>query len=477
MINSKLVRVLTVLSNDELKQLERFIKSPFYNENENIIQLFIYLRKQSPEWNAEKLERKKVWKKIFGDIPFNEVSCRKLMSNLVQLIEKFVIKGLPAPKQSDISPLFHFYIQRYLTKDADDCLKEWEQEQGMSLIQNVDFYLKQMEIARSKMRLPVASVNLKSQTLIADYLYAADIHYIIVQLKWQTVMMNNTAILAFDYHSPFIPAILAQIEQDEKWLKIPAIYIYYHLYKMMENNSETHFYDKLYDATQSYADYLSQDEWVYIASFLQNYCIRKILAGNVLFQEKLLALYIHQLKTGLIFNYNQLKPTTFKNIVTSALACQKYEWAITFIKDYKSYLPEEDRDSLVAYCFAVICFEKKKYKDVLVHLNETAKSDNIFRELDIKVLRVRTFYEIQELEAMQATLDSLKVHISRQTTIAEFYKTRFKNFTNFLYRICHIPAMEYDKWQKLQAELQEMNDTDFLHKDWLMKKIAEKTKR
>lgn len=43
MINSKLVRVLTVLSNDELKQLERFIKSPFYNENENIIQLFIYL--------------------------------------------------------------------------------------------------------------------------------------------------------------------------------------------------------------------------------------------------------------------------------------------------------------------------------------------------------------------------------------------------------------------------------------------------
>lgn len=201
------------------------------------------------------------------------------------------------------------------------------------------------------------------------------------------------------------------------------------------------------------------------------------MAGDKTFSEKLHNLYIYQLETGLLFNYNQLVPATFKNIVKIALSCEKYEWATIFIHNYKQYLPEEDRDSLVAYCFANIYFAQRNYKNVLVSLNEITKTDNIFRELDIKVLKIRTFYELQELEQMQAVLDSLKVHLSRQTTISEFHKKRFKNFTNFLYRICHIPVMEKAKWQKLYTELKEINDMDFLHKEWLMNNIMEKAKR
>lgn len=476
MINSKLIRILTVLSSEELKQLERFIKSVFYNENEHIIQLFLYLRKQHPEWKEEKLERKKVWKKVYGDIPFNEVTCRKLMSNLVQLVEKFVIKGLPAAKQDDIADLYNFYIQRYLTKDAEDSMREWEQEQSLNMIQNADFYLKQIEIAKANMLQPNPSINPKDQHRAKNFLHNSDIQYIITQLQWNAVLMNNSAILYFEYKSPFIPAILAQIEADAVWLEIPAIYIYYHLYKMMEKESEPHFYEKVNEATEKYAAYLSRDEWVYIASFLRNYCIRKVLGGEKLFIPKLHALYIHQLKTNLLFSYNQIVPANFRNIVINALACEQYEWATTFVHTYKENLPEEERDSLVAYCLASIHFAQKNYKNVLVCLNEITKLDNIFRELDVKVLKIKTFYELQEFEPMQSTLDSLKVHISRQGSIAESYKTRYKNFTNFLYRIWHIPVMEQKKWQKLYAELAEMKESDFMQKDWLLEKIAEKKK-
>lgn len=476
MTNSKLIRLLTVLSNEELKQLERFIKSPFYNENENIIQLFIYLRKQSPEWNAEKLERKKVWKKIFGDLPFNEVSCRKLMSNLVQLIEKFAIKGLPTTKQKDISDLFNFYTQRYLTKDAEDCMQEWEQEQSLNVMQNADFYLQQIAIAKAKMLIPTSSINLRTQIGPENFLHTTDIQFMITQLQWHTVLMNNSAIWSFEHRSPFIPAILTQIEANPTWFEIPAIYIYYHLYKMMEQNSEVDFYEKVSEASEKYAAYLSRDEWVYIASFLRNYGIRKFSAGDKSFASKLHALYSHQLESGLLFSYDKILPTTFKNIINVALACQKYEWATTFIQNYKENLAEEERDSLVAYCSASIHFAKKNYQNVFICLNEIVKPDNIFRELDIKVLKIKTFYELQEIEHLQAVLDSLKVYISRQTAIAEFYKTRYKNFANFLYRICHIPAMEKAKCQKLYAELQEVKYADFVQKDWLLEKIVEKGK-
>jgi hypothetical protein len=77
---------------------------------------------------------------------------------------------------------------------------------------------------------------------------------------------------------------------------------------------------------------------------------------------------------------------------------------------------------------------------------------------------------------MNAALDALKMHISRQETLSDFYKTRFKNFANFLYRICYLSEMEKEKWKKLYQELRETNPKDFYDKDWLLKKVIEKGK-
>jgi hypothetical protein len=381
MVNSKLIRILTVLSSDELKQLEWFVKSVFYNENENLTHLYAYLRKQAPTWNSDKLDRKKVWKKLFPNTPFNEVACRKLMSNLVLVIEKFIINELSASKRADISRLFHFYNNRYITKDAESSLKEWDEMQQLTPVQNADFYQAQMEIAYSRMFIPSASMGIKSHSYVTDYIHISDIQYIITQLQWQSVMLNNAKVIAIEHNSPFIAAILAQIEQDPKWLEIPAIYIYYHLYKMIEKPDELHFYDKLNEASQKYAAYLSWTEWVYIASFLQNYCIRQSLAGQEIFREKLHDLYAHNLKTGLIFSYNCLKPNTFRNIVSTAVECKKTQWALDFITEYKNKLPEDEQESLVAYCFALVYFEEQKFKEVLYHLNQAPKTADIFQEL------------------------------------------------------------------------------------------------
>jgi len=474
MLNSKLIRILSVLSNDELKQLEWFVKSVFYNENEHLIQLYVYLRKQAPAWNSEKLDRKKVWKKVFPATPFNELACRKLMSNLVLIIERFIINELSASKQANISRLFQFYNQRYLTKDAESCLREWEEMQQLTPIRNADFYQKQQEIEYNRMFIPSASMGIKSHSVVKEFIHTTDIQYIITQLQWQSVMLNNANVVSIEHHSPFITVILAQIEQDPKWLEIPAIYIYYHLYKMIEKPEESHFYDKLNEASQQYADYLSWTEWVYIASFLQNYCIRKSLAGETIFREKLHELYIQNLKKGLIFSYNRLKPNTFRNIVQTALECKKNEWALNFIKEYKDKLPEEEQESLVAYCTSLIYFEEKKFKEVLLHLNQAPKTADIFQELRVKVLRIKTFYELDDVDSMNAALDALKMHISRQETLSEFYKKRFKNFANFLYRICYLSEMEKEKWQKLHQELSVIGTNDFWDKEWILKKVAEK---
>lgn len=476
MTNSKLIRVLSILSNEELKQLEWFVKSVFYNENENVIQLFLYLRKLSPTWNSDKLDRNKVWKKAFPNMPFNEVYCRKIMSNLVLIIEKFITNELFPSPQSNISRLCNFYLSRYLTKEAESCMKEWEEEQKKSVIQNANFYLNKMELLRTKTLIPMPLMPIKGTSLIADLIEASDIHYIISQLQWQTLMRNNTNIYIFQHDSSGINIILSRIESEPKWLAIPAIYIYYHLYKMVEMPEESHFYDKLNEASQQHFAVLSSQEWANIAFILQNYCIRKILGGEELFREKLHLLYIYNLKTGLIFSYNQLKPDTFKNIVRNALSCEQNQWAINFIQDYKERLPYEERENLVAYCSALISFEEKKFSEALTFLNEVIKTPDILQELQFKTLKIKCLYELQDADSMNAGLDALRMQVSRQENLSDFYKTRYKNFANFLQRISNLPEMDREKWLKLDKELAEKHNQEILHKDWLLEKVIEKDK-
>jgi hypothetical protein len=474
MINSKLIRILSIFSSEELKRLEWFVKSVFYNENENVIQLFLYLRKLSPTWNPEKLARNKVWKKAFPNTPFNEVYCRKVMSNLVLIMIKYITNELDFSAQSNISRLCNFYLSRYLTKDAESCMKEWEDEQKNCVIQNADFYLTQMELLRTKTLIPVPLMQLKSTSLITDLIEASDIHYMISQLQWQTLLRNNTHTYAFGHTSSVVDAILKRIEKENKWLAIPAIYIYYHLFKMVEQPEESHFYDKLNEAIQQYFAVLSSQEWVNILFTLQNYCIRKVIAGEDIFKEKLHLLYIDNLKTGLIFSYNQLKPETFKNIVRSALSFQKSQWAVNFVEEYKERLPDEQRENLLAYCFALISFEAKRFSEALAFLNETIKTPDIFQELQFKTLRIKCFYELQDFDSMNAGLDALRMQLARQANLSDFYRIRYKNFGSFLHKVCYLPKMDKEQWLKLNDELAEKNPQDLLDKKWLMVKIAEK---
>lgn len=414
MNNSKLLRILKVMQESELKDIEKFVQSGFYNKNETIIQLFMYLRKQYPDWKAEKLEKRKVWSKIGNKEPFNEVNFRKTMSNLVQLIEKYIVTHLTFSPAQHHNNLLQFYEKHYLTKDAADVLKEWENNLYLTEINNREFFLEKAEWAKNKMLHPMD--DKQKQIAVIDFLKETDIAYIVTQLQWQTIKIANEGIVKSHHISPFWADTLANIEKNKDWLQIPAIYIYYHLYKMIQNEQETQYFEIVNTATEQYAQYLSREEWVYIGAFLRNYCIRQNLAGNLIFHQILFKLYQAQLKNGFIFSYNQLSALNFKNIVQAAIKCQEFEWANQFIVDYQGRLAEQERENLVLLCISLIAFAQKKYKIVLQKSNEIQRLTDIKLEIDVKMLRIKTYYELKEWEAMTSAVEALKMYLSRYST-------------------------------------------------------------
>ena len=86
MKNNKLVNLLAALPNNERKQFRKYLISPFFNENQSLIELFDCLEQTyTANANALKLDKRTIWNNLFKKKPYQDVKMRRLFSDLNQL--------------------------------------------------------------------------------------------------------------------------------------------------------------------------------------------------------------------------------------------------------------------------------------------------------------------------------------------------------------------------------------------------------
>ena len=91
MYTSKLIQLLRTLSYKEMKRLGKFVESPFFNENEEVVQLFSYIRSHlGEEAEKEALSKERVFAALFPTEPFKDLRIRHLMSALNKLTKRFL---------------------------------------------------------------------------------------------------------------------------------------------------------------------------------------------------------------------------------------------------------------------------------------------------------------------------------------------------------------------------------------------------
>lgn len=479
MENTKLIRVLKVMKEEELKLLEKFIASPFYNESKILMAFYGYLRKLSPTWDSTKLEKEKIWKKLFPKEAYNDVRFRRFTSNLFQLVEQYIAHHCSFSETQQYVNWTQFYYTRYLEKEWQDTLKEWEGKHLLQSEQSENYYktLQEIEMNKAISRYDNNSQKVKTDFL-TPFLRATDVHFIVVQLKWHCVTASHTQNMKCDYQSPFLENILSQIEQDEYLRSIPAIYIHYLIYKIISEPHLVHFYEILVEYMKKhYPLYLTTDEWAYIAGYMRKYCTLQAHGGNKSFLKKQHELHISQLETGLIFNYGIIPAPLFRNIVSIALSLKEYEWVEHFIEKYQDYLDKEEKNNLVHFGISRLAFEMKNYPKCMQYLNLMEKSNDRTLEMQGRLLRLKMYYELGEFDILGTMVETVKVFIFREQTFSDYYKMRYKNFANFLLRMCNTSEFEENKWQRLKKDIQEFPDTEILQKEWLKEKVEELAQR
>lgn len=471
MQESKLIDTIRCLSRKELRRFEDYVKSPFFNKNEDLVNFYVYLKSLAPRFPEDLLHRKSVYEHSFPGTEYNEKHLGYLMSDLLLLAEAFI--AYERYSRERILPLYHIlsaYNEWDLDKNYNAVMREATDRQEKYPYRDTTYYFNQYLLATvsnlnfDKQKKRKFDLNLQEA---ADNL---DLFYLAVKLKYCCEIINRTNVLSGSYELRLLNEIINYLNQrpDEQ---IPAIAIYHRIALMLtESDKEEHFH-KLKSLLAQHSDKFPLHEIRDIYAYAQNYCAKKINTGNTRYLREAFSLFQALLEKKILFTDKYLSHQTYKNIVTVALRLQEYGWAEKFIYEYRDSLTPEFRETAFAYNYANLCFHKRDYSEALKSLLRVDFPD-VYYHLNTKLLMLKIYYEINEEEALYSLIDAFKIYLKRNKLVSEYQRKTYFNLLRFVQKLMRLIPGKSQKLDELEKQIRDTQDTTNMK--WLMDKLQEK---
>ncbi len=467
MEKSKLVLVLKSLDQEELRVFKLFLTSKLVNQHEQVEALFDYLRSQLKVRKPD-FSKKKIFELLFGNKPYKDKPIRNLMSYLLKRLERFLIhQEMHQKKNAELLALCQSYRKRNLHKLFDQTVRQAEEMLAKSASRDVQYHQWNYELEKEKYNALTQQKRASANNLqvVSDRL---DISYFADRLRQSCVMLAHQTVYSTSYDLGIVSLVVQEVEKRELQ-HVPAIGIYYYLYLAQINEDNIAFFKQMQHTLIASVQLFEKDEMRDIYLLAINIAIKNINKGRLELMHELLALYQSGIEQGVFITNEVLSRFTFKNIVAVALRLRKFEWVEQFIKTYKMNVEAPYREVTYSYNLARMHSTKKEYAKALKLLAVTALSDDVYINLDTKILLSRIYYEQNELDALELVIQSFKAYIQRKKMIG-YQRSIYQNFISSINKL--VSLNPYDRVAK-KALLEEIEATPLLaDKYWFLEQLA-----
>ena len=416
---------------EEWRRFGEMVASPYFNKKKILLPLCTYLRKAAPEFSDKKINKKAIYKHLYPNQALDEKKLGYLMNYLLNLAEKFIgLKQYEAQTSLCDYHILNAFVERKLFKHYQQKQKK-SQDLLESKGQDNDYFLHRYLLSE------VAEVEFTSRGIrkFDEHLQTAvntlDDFYFVIKLKYCCAMLDRQELLSSNYQLHFLEEVQQYLAQQKD---LPAlIVIYYKVLQLLQHKNYEHF-QQLKELFQQHFEALTQKEKREIYFYAINFCARKIRKGEERFVEEALNLYLTGINNGILLQDNYLTPWTYANVIKLALRLQRYEWIKTFIYEFNPKLEEAFRENALYYNLAELYYYTKEYDKVLQHLTQVKFSDLNY-QLGSRVILVKTYYELDEEEALLSLIASFSIFLKRNKNISQNIKKTYLNFCDMLHQI------------------------------------------
>ncbi len=463
-IESKTYDLITSLSEKEASSFREFLRSPFFNTNETLLLWFDYIRKADFS-----IDDQTKYKRIHNQ-SYNEKKLRYILSEINILIEKYFvvqtsISEYSFSKKSIIESLNKRKSQKHALAHQRELLNYIE-----STKQNDSDFLKtKFEIEELLFKYASEYDNRSVDSRLQNLSESLDTFYFAKKLKYSCEMINQQNVLQVKHTPLFINEIKFQIE-NSRLIETPAIAAYYRILNtLLEPENEDH-YDKLKNTLQQNANAFSKQELKDMFTFAQNYCIRKLNSGETKYLSELFINYKYLIEHGIIISENTLSQFDFKNIITIALRLNEFDWVRQFIKDYIKLLPKGDAKNAEIYNTARLHYALKETRKAM-QLMQTVEFTDIYYHLDAKVLLIKIYYDLNEVEALLPVLTNMNNYLRRNKKVSEYQRSTYLNFVLFVKKMFNYKMFEKGNITFIKQEIE--NTKAVADINWIKTKLTE----
>jgi len=474
MFNSKLLSILDTFEKKELKQCHALILSPFFNKNESLIKLYEYCVKSYPDFKSARFKRETVYKKLFPTQTFDDANMRYLMSDLTKLLEQFLVQqALKEAPNNQMELLLEAKLKRKLYPFFKTTFKKQQTKIGKSPIRDATYFHHQFEIFEKLATIEFLTEDNRGDIkLIEKAENYLDIFYIATKLKYACLVQNFKLLVSAEYDPIFTQRILEYAESTDLIKSNVLIYSYYLAYKMRvsEEEEDGNYFNLLTKQMEESSNIFQVDKAQNLYAYLRNFCIRKINQGqSSQYYDKLLNIYKMQLDDESLFFPNKyLSQSNYKNIYHIGVLTDKIEFSEAFIKEYRSRLNPEDEKSIYAYAYAYLVFNKGNYDNTLVQLN-TVNVTKSYDYLATKILLIKTYYQLNQIDTLESSINALDIYIKRNKEISKFQKTSHTNFVAYMKKLLRLKFGRKVDVSKLKEDFK--NEKNCAEARWLTLKI------
>ena len=183
-----------------------------------------------------------------------------------------------------------------------------------------------------------------------------------------------------------------------------------------------------------------------------NHCIQKInQEGGSTYLQEAFSLYRLGIEKDFLITNGIISRFSYRNIVSSGLKLQEFDWVSNFIHQYKKHLEKAVRESTFHYCLSRYHYETGDYLEAMKILQQNKYKD-LISNLAAKTLLMKIYYEHQENNVLEYFLISFEAFIKRKKEIG-YHKANYLNIIRLMKKMLTLNPFDKKAKLKLQEEV------------------------
>lgn len=446
MEKSSLCQLIRTFSPVELREVRKFLRSPFYNQRQDLIDLFEWLSTEPAP------AQEKAWQHLFGLVPYDEQKFRLLMSYLHRLLEQYLtVKEW----QDDLLNRQVYLAKAYRKRQMDAAFGKTQLQLEKALeaqpLRNAHFHDTRYKIQWEAHQLAYTQ-NPTDVSRLQSLSSAADVIYLAQKLRLICLLSAHESVYQSERQSEVNEAILALAERPEM-SALPAVAVYLHCYRMLRNPGEEIHFQRFKQLLLGQSGLFFEEEMNGLFILAVNYCVRRINAGEGRFFAEALDLYKEGLSKQYLLENGVLSRFTYHNIVAAGLHTGELDWVHFFIHEYKNRLEKQYRDSSFSFNLARLEYARRRYELVLELLQRANYRDPLLN-LAAKTLLLKTYYDLDEIETLESHLDAMRNYIHRKRVLG-YHRTNYLNIIRYTEKLIRLNPNDKNAVYMLRQEIEQ----------------------